>query len=69
MMKRLGATILVSAIVALTLTGCASSRNQREDAEDEKYGAVSFSVSTPSGRVVECIAYDGGLSCDWDRSQ
>jgi len=68
-MNRVGVAIIVSALVALTLSGCAGGRNQREDAEDPDYGATSFTISTPSGRMVECIAYDGGLSCDWGRAQ
>jgi outer membrane lipoprotein SlyB len=66
MSKSLGAAILVSAIVALTLTGCASGRTPEERVESN---ATAFTITTPSGRVVECIEYNGGLSCDWERAQ
>jgi hypothetical protein len=66
MSKRLGAAILTGAIAALVLTGCASSGNRAERVESQ---ASSFTITTPSGRVVECIEFNGGLSCDWERAQ
>jgi len=66
MSNRLGAAILGSVVVALILTGCASGRTTEERVESN---AFAFSLTTPSGRVVECIAYRESVTCDWERAQ
>jgi ABC-type Fe3+-hydroxamate transport system substrate-binding protein len=66
MSKRLGAAILTGAIAVLVLTGCAGGGASEEQVSEE---ATAFTITTPSGRVVECIDYNGGLSCDWERTQ
>lgn len=65
-MRKMGAAILTGAIVALALTGCASGRTTEERVSAN---ATAFTITTPSGRVVECVEYNGGLSCDWERAQ
>lgn len=57
---------VVALATALALAGCSSAEERtvrnREYVERE---AVSFSISLPSGRVVECVAFGESVTCDW----
>jgi uncharacterized lipoprotein len=70
-MKRISAGV-VALLLATTLAGCASSapdRQERQAEYAENTAAFAFSITTKSGREIECIAYRDSLDCDWGHAE